>query len=235
LGVLVIVDAYTVRWLEYSVFIGGLLHLPLGLVEAGIVLDESVTDWIKGVAAGDEVAAQKLWERYFHRLIPLCRRKLGESPRRYADEEDVALSAFDSFFRGVQNDHFPQLHNRDSFWRLLVVIASRKAADQRHYQRRKKRGGGCVQGESALMVFPDGPGIEQVIGSEPTPEFAALVVEEYRRMLDALNNDTLRNIAVWKMEGFTNQEISARLGCTSRTVERKLRIIRKQWERKESE
>jgi DNA-directed RNA polymerase specialized sigma24 family protein len=49
-------------------------------------------------------------------------------------------------------------------------------------------------------------------------------------LLDLLNDSELRQIAVWKMEGYTSDEIAQKLQCVTRTVERKLRLIRKLWE-----
>ena len=51
-----------------------------------------------------------------------------------------------------------------------------------------------------------------------------------RHLLDRLSPE-LRSVALWKMEGFTNVEIAQRLGCVAGTVERKLRVIRKIWEK----
>lgn len=59
--------------------------------------DDSVSQWIDGLKAGEEAAAAKLWQRYYLRLVGLARKKLGDSPRRVADEEDVVLNAFQSF------------------------------------------------------------------------------------------------------------------------------------------
>src|SRR5438876_10303530 len=87
----------------------------------------SVTGWLGQLRSGDPAAAQQLWQRYFQRLVQLARQRLHGSPRRIADEEDVALSAFDSFCRDVQHDRWPQLLDRDNLWRLLVVITARKA------------------------------------------------------------------------------------------------------------
>ena len=56
----------------------------------------SVTTWVEQLRAGNRAAAQQLWERYFSRLVNLARTKLRGLRRRAADEEDVALSAFDS-------------------------------------------------------------------------------------------------------------------------------------------
>src|SRR5438874_1896729 len=54
----------------------------------------SVTNWLQALQVGDPEAAQKLWERYFQRLVSLARSRLRGAPRRAEDEEDVALSAF---------------------------------------------------------------------------------------------------------------------------------------------
>ena len=187
----------------------------------------SVTFWIDQLKAGDHAAAQPLWERYFERLVGLARSKLRGLPRRAADEEDVALSAFDSFCRGAEQGKFPQLADRDNLWPLLVVITARKALDLRTAERRQKRGGGAVLDEAA------GPDLEQVIGREPTPEFAAQVAEACQRLLDRLDDAELRSVALAKMEGYSNDETAVKLGCVTRTVERKLRLIRSIWEPKE--
>ena len=89
--------------------------------------DESVSQWIDGLKAGDEAAAAKLWQRYFRRLVGLARKKLGDSPRRVADEEDVAISAFQSFCQRAKEDRFPDLLDRDDLWHLIVRITERKA------------------------------------------------------------------------------------------------------------
>jgi DNA-directed RNA polymerase specialized sigma24 family protein len=197
--------------------------------------DESTAHWVRRLQNGDHAAAQPLWERYFHRLVPLARAKLQGLPRRAADEEDVALSAFDSFCRGAEAGRFPQLAGGDDLWPLLVVITARKALKWLERERCQKRGAGAVRGESAWPVSAADPerarGIEQVVGNEPSPAFAAEVAEEYRRLLDCLEDNTLRSIAVWKMEGYGNEEIAARLGCVLRTVERKLAAIRSLWRR----
>jgi hypothetical protein len=75
--------------------------------------EQSVSDWIGQLKAGDERAAQRLWEDYFQRLVRLARARLQGVPRRAADEEDVALSAFDSFCRGAEAGRFPRLNDRD--------------------------------------------------------------------------------------------------------------------------
>ena len=73
-------------------------------------------------------------------------------------------------------------------------------------------GGGRILDEAAL----DGPGpgggsagLDAIVGSEPTPAFAALVAEQYSRLLEKFGDQTLRRIALLKMEGYTLDEIAA--------------------------
>jgi RNA polymerase sigma factor (sigma-70 family) len=191
----------------------------------------SVTRWVTALKGGDPAAAQPLWERYHRQLVSLARQKL-QSARRSADEEDVVQSAFHSFFRGVARGRFPRLDDRDNLWRLLVLITARKALDLLAREQAKRRGGGTPPDEP--RISPGEPGrdeeaLEQVIGEEPTPEFAAQVAEQYQRLLDLLGDDTLRRVAVWKMEGLTTDEVAERLGCSRRTVARKLDAIRVLW------
>jgi DNA-directed RNA polymerase specialized sigma24 family protein len=188
----------------------------------------SVTRWLGELKAGDPAAAQRLWERYFTALVRLARVRLRMAPRAAEDEEDVALSAFDSFYAAAAQGRFPRLDDRDDLWRVLVTVTERKASDLLRRQRRLKRGGGRVAPE-ADMAGPERDLLDHIAGTAPTPAFAAQVADEYQRLLACLDNDTLRSVALWKMEGNTNNEIAAKLGCIPQTVERKLRAIRRIW------
>jgi DNA-directed RNA polymerase specialized sigma24 family protein len=181
----------------------------------------SITTWLDKLKRGQPHAAQPLWERYFARLVELARGKLAGLPRRMADEEDVALSAFQSFCVAAAAQRFPQLDSRDDLWQVLVLLTARKAAQQRRYQQRQKRGGEAHEEELAL---------DEVIGSEPDPAFATLVADQFQSLLARLADDTLRTIALRKLEGYSNGEIAALLPCSLRTVERRLGLIRSIWQ-----
>ena len=192
----------------------------------------SVSHWIVVAEARDEAAAQELWNRYFTQLVKLAHNRLSTRPPRGADAEDMALSAFNSFFKGLEQGRFPQLRGRNDLWRLLVVITARKVIDYVQHEGRQKRGGGRIVGESGIPTSNSSSaqrGIEQVIGDEPTPEFAVSVAEECELLLEQLGDAMLREVAQLKLEAYTNEEISQRLDCSLRTVERKLWLIRAKW------
>jgi DNA-directed RNA polymerase specialized sigma24 family protein len=195
--------------------------------------DQSVTVWLGQLQARDSAAAQQLWQRYLERLLRLAGRKLGDLPRRVADEEDVVLSAFNDFLRGVEEERFARLDDREDLWQVLVMLTERKAIGLRRRVQAEKRGGGQVRGESVLegdfAMSSAAPGIGQLAGCEPTPQFAAQVQEEYGHLFGLLADDTLRQIARGKLEGYTNAELAARLKLSLRAVERKLQLIRRQW------
>jgi DNA-directed RNA polymerase specialized sigma24 family protein len=189
--------------------------------------DGSITHWFGQLQAGDPAAAQQLWERYFRRLVGLARLKLRDAPRRAADEEDVALSAFDSFCRSAEQGRFPQLSDRDGLWRLLVVLTIRKAQhlvrDETRQKRRPVSNGFARPDEASVL--------EQVLSREPTPDLAAQVAEEYSALLRRLNDSKLEAIALLRMEGYTVEEIAPKLGTVGRTIKRKLQLIRSIWEK----
>jgi DNA-directed RNA polymerase specialized sigma24 family protein len=187
----------------------------------------SVTHWIRQLKEVDDPDAQReIWNRYFERLLALAREKLRNAPSRGEDEEDVVLSAMNTFFRGARIGRYPNLHDRSNLWALLVTITARKAINRVTRQRTLKRGGGQKRYPSALH---DPAVLEEVVGREPTPEFAVRVAEECQRRLDCLDESVLRQIAELKLQESTNGEIARELGVSKRTVERKLRRIRALW------
>ncbi len=204
--------------------------------------EEQVSQWLTLLQRGDQRAAEVIWREYFEKIVRLAKRRLGELPRRAADEEDVALSAMNSLFRGAEAGRFPRLEDRDDLWKLLVTITARKAIklQRRHFA--DKRGGGLVQGESVLVRRQDRDagmkgagmkGIDQVLGREPTPELADMLSETCRVMFADLGDDMLGQIALLKLEGYSNGEIADQLSCSKRTIERKLERIKDKWARGE--
>jgi DNA-directed RNA polymerase specialized sigma24 family protein len=201
------------------------------------VSDEaSVSHWLDGVKAGDEADIERLWDRYFRKLVALARAKLPARTRREIDEEDVALSAFHSFCERAGRGEFVEVADRNDLWRLLSTITARKVTSSIRHRTRLKRGGGRVLGESAMFENDDEGGavVSQFLSREPSPEDAAAFAEDYERLFERLTNPILRQIALRRLEGCSSEEIAAELSVSARTVDRKLQLIRALWEEERS-
>ncbi len=185
----------------------------------------SVQHWIAQLKAGDPQIIRLLWERYYPRLVKLARKKLRGQARRAADEEDIALEALHSFCLDAAQNKFPQLRTHDDVWSLLVLITAREALALKQARHHRKRGG------SGILGLGGEHDLDRIVGSEPSPAFAIEVAEEQQRLLWLLPSDDLRQVAQWKLEGWTNEEIAVKLDCHVRTIGRKLKQIRETWEK----
>ena len=163
-----------------------------------------------------ESAVGPLLAVYFERMVQLARKRLRDLPGMAAYDEDLALRSFYSVYRRLRDPERPlQLTGRDDLWRLLAARTISRAIDLLRRHRPGEVPGQC--------------NLEQLLTREPTPEEAAATADECRRLLDLLEDQELRQIALWKVEGYTNEEIAARLDCVPRTIERKVRRIRLLW------
>jgi RNA polymerase sigma factor (sigma-70 family) len=186
----------------------------------------STTYWLRQLKAGNKDAAQELWERYYQRLVAVARKRLnGRLGRSVADESDIAQSAFMCFYRAAQAGRFPQLNDRNDLWRLLITIAERRIIMRLRRENRLKR----TPSKLGPIYDREPIDVDEIAGREPTPEFCAVTIESVRSLLNQLDDSTLRSLALMKLEGYTNEEMARRLGCSLSTVERKLRRIRHTW------
>jgi RNA polymerase sigma factor (sigma-70 family) len=197
----------------------------------------SVTRFIDQLRSSDPTvrneAARQIWMRYFPQLIDVARRQLDARVRgRRDDEEDVLIDVYKSLCLRMQKGEY-QLDSRTDPWSLLVAMTHNKA---RKVGTRHTRQARDVRREQPATLAADSDfphlAFERMESSDPTPSEAAILNEEFERRIGSLE-EPLRQIALWKLEGYTNEEIAAsdKLDCTVRTVERKLERIRKKWHR----
>ena len=183
----------------------------------------SVTRIFNDLKNGDHSAAGQLWCFLQKRLMNLSRNATRHDQKMVYDEQDVALSAFFTLCDGCESQRYDNIANRDELWRLLAVITVNKARKKAAHENRLKRGGGLTRvddGDALLRLLPDG---------RPGPEVALLMQDECSRLLQLLGKKELQLVALHKVEGHTNEEIAARLGCTRRAVQRRLSLIRNIW------
>jgi RNA polymerase sigma factor (sigma-70 family) len=185
--------------------------------------DPPVTLWIAAAKDRDPEAEQSLWNHYFQRVIRYARSRMFVLQGTVYDEEDAAVSALNSLFRGMQTSRFPRLDDRHNFWRLLTLITKRKMRAQWRRESADRRS------KPSPAVITEEISIHDIISDDPTPDFVAQMMDETEHLLSKLDDERLRRIAVMKLDGLTNDEIAERLQCATRTVQRKMDLIRDQW------
>lgn len=179
------------------------------------------TDLIPQVIQGEGDAINKIWHDFFQRLVTLARTKLRGMPRRSADEEDVALSALNSFFNGAKRGAFRRLEDSKDLWQILVMITVRKAADLVQYESREIRDWRRVASGDADAAL-----LEDLLRREPDPAFALELADQLAKLRD----ERLAVVALRKLEGHTNEEIATELDVSVKTIEKRLSRIRQTWE-----
>jgi DNA-directed RNA polymerase specialized sigma24 family protein len=177
---------------------------------------QSITRLIRAVQDGSSSAVRPLLSAYFDRLVRLASKRLRNLPGLAGYDEDLALRSFHSVYQRLRDPARPlHLAGRDDLWRLLATRTISRAIDLiRRYR---------------PAEVPGVEDVTQLLTRDPTPEEAAELADECRRLLDSLHEPELRQIALWKVEGYTHAEIATRLNCVPRTIERKVSLIRLLW------
>lgn len=195
---------------------------------AGMSAEDPITLWIDQLRDHDPEAAAQIWRHFGIRILAAARRRLPAKNRAGYDEEDAAQSAFHSLCTGLSRGRFTDIQNRDSLWRLLLVIISRKISARRRYNARQCREAARSVQESTLLHDSE-QGLDSLPASTLSPEYAAQFEEICEEMFSGLESESLRQVGLLKMEGFTDEEIATRLNCSRRTVQRRLEVIRRNW------
>lgn len=187
-------------------------------------VSHSITIWIENLKLqGDSSeAAAQIWKRFFERLLPIARARLVGLRDPAIDEDDVLVSVFDLFFRAAKNGKFARLNDRDDLWQILLMLTDRKATEQFRRTHAIKRGRLARQ----LPV----EALAHVTDYHPSPEFLVAFNDELTKSIENLQKKQLRDVALLRLNGFENREIAEQLQMSLSSVERKLRLIRKQWE-----
>ncbi len=194
-----------------------------------VLSSHSVTVMIQQLKESNSEAANAIWKRFFHHLLPLARAKLKGLSDRGVDEEDVLVSVFDRFFAAAKEDRFARLNDRDDLWQILLMLTDRKVSERYRRSHAQKRGGGQV---ASLDGVPEGQAADwrELVDVELPHEYVVAFNDNLQHAITALEEEKTRNVALFKLEGYENREIAERLGISLSSVERKLRVIREKWQ-----
>jgi DNA-directed RNA polymerase specialized sigma24 family protein len=193
-------------------------------IETGLGPDEAaVTRWLTELRQGDEAAAGRLWDHLYRRLLLLAEREMARKAPKGFDGEDVALSAFHTLCQSLQQGRYGDVENRYELWQLLMVITINKARRRVRDENRLRRGGGLTRRDDA------GEFLGSLVTPEPDPQAVSMAREECQRLIESLGSRDLQMVVLLKAEGCTDEQVAESLGCTRRTVQRRLTLIRDLW------
>ncbi|MDX1967350.1 MAG: ECF-type sigma factor [Planctomycetaceae bacterium] len=190
----------------------------------------SVTEWLQQLREGDGAAAARLWERYGQALRQLAKSRHRAVLGPADDEEDLAQSVFAGLWGGVASGHMDSIQDRDELWYVLITITKYKALRRQEYQSAQKRFGKTL----SIHAITEESSAETAVAlasNDPPPDLAAMVEDEHERLMSLLDDPAMRRIAEMKLTGLTHQEVARELKLSSRTIIRKLSIIRDLWSR----
>lgn len=176
----------------------------------------SITGLYQRWLGGDRTGFEQLITHFRSRLLALANSVRDRRFQSTAEAEDALQSAMFSLWESPNQAGLAESADRDDLWNVLGTMTVRKVLRHQERELAQKRGGGkVVTGmpmEAMAMVAEDG-----ALGAH---------VEELLGLLD----EELRQFAMLRLSGHTNQEISRELDCSERKVERKLQLIRAVWQ-----
>jgi RNA polymerase sigma factor (sigma-70 family) len=175
---------------------------------------------------GDRDAADGLMRFFYPKMLAVARRLLSQWPLAVLDGADVAQSAFATFCKRVEGGEFRRGLRRDELWRLLAKITIRRARRRIRKELADKRRRPDLLDEAMLSLRFDDATLAEVARQKGFDDLDLFCQE----LLDRLGDDELRQIALWRLMGYSNREIADMKGCSERTIERKLELIRAIWD-----
>ncbi len=170
--------------------------------------------------AGDQDAAKELFDRYASRLVALARKQISQRLASRVDPEDVVQSVFRSFFGRVKAGKF-HIEEQDDLGKLLVRITVHKTLRKVEFHQAAKRDPRmeAVQGDFAS------DDLVQVLDREPSPEAVVAFVDQLDHFLSQLRPEE-RQILEMRFEGYSNGEITKKLGIYDRKIRRLIERVR---------
>ena len=174
---------------------------------------------LERLRSGDEPAAATLFARYFGRLTGLARRRMSARLSRRADPEDVAMSAYRSFFVGAREGRYV-LGRGGDLWRLLSAIALHKLLKKVRHEEAARR---SIQVELPIDRVAEDRIVRTLAGSGPMEDLtAADELDWIASRLDTFG----RRVLELRLQGLLVPEIARDSGRLERSVRRSLARIR---------
>ncbi|MBN2448299.1 MAG: sigma-70 family RNA polymerase sigma factor [Phycisphaerae bacterium] len=170
--------------------------------------DETIANWCRAAAAGDDDALEHLLWTHQRRLLGFARRKIGVDWQGKIDADDILQEAYIEIARTIANF---EPRGPDSFYHWATRIISNRFIDQVRHWRREKRDAtreitaraGSTEAQNSLLArcmakIPSPSGVmrhEDALAAMQT--CIARLPDDYRVVIQRLyiNQEPLRDVA----------------------------------------
>jgi RNA polymerase sigma factor (sigma-70 family) len=201
---------------------------------------------VRQLKEGHPDAIEEIVRRYYWRMVGMAKRLLRglNVEPAWFDCDDAVNTTLLKLCEAAKAGKIHSMEETANFWNLFYSILKRNILLAREHNARLKRGGpgslrssrdGRSTSSEPKDVLPVGRlsrGVEILDDLRcylPLPDVASNSKQVVELLLDLLDDPLLRTIATMRAEAYTNDEIAKTLGTTTRTIERKLTIIRDIW------
>lgn len=185
--------------------------------------DAKFTTIFQRIKGGDDDAFTELYQTLKERLKEVAQRKIKiiGAPTQATDEDDIVDSVFMRFRKRAMGDYFSDYSDRKALWFLLVKITHDRVIGLARYEGSAKR-------DKSRTASLEGNTIESF---QQSADALVQLQDTLRFLLENLENDKfrLREIAGYVLQEYPKPEIAERIGISTRTVERRIELLKKRW------
>lgn len=178
----------------------------------------SVSSWLDELSQGDDEAAAPLRQRFRDRLIRRANRIRQEQPDVEVESEDIADSVFCNVIHKIRAGESAGIDDRKRLWRFLEKSLFHKLLDLKRKSRVRKN----LQSRETADV------LDSVPDDRFSPEQFAELNDQLEYVVRLLDEDT-REVFKLVCEGHSTTEIAGAMNLSRRTVQRKIALIRDEW------
>lgn len=182
---------------------------------------EDLSRILKNVQLGMGDAESHLHQKFVGRLVRLASSRINARFKAKIEPEEIVQSVFASFFRRHSRGEF-HFEDWNDLWALLVKITVRKCSNKVDWFLSAKRN---INLELEGKVSNSRDSSINAIANEPTAHEISIFHELLDQLLDSLS-ELQQQVVGLRLQGYSNLEISEKIGRSERTVYRTLNNVR---------
>lgn len=187
----------------------------------------SVSNWILGARQGDPVAIEEIVSRYLARVANCAQSMLAADEQRIRDGQDIATDVLMKMASELSSGQHQQLRDRNDLWVLLISIVNEQVVQNRNdWQQRNG-----VPQELTLTDYLShcDQDLELLLSKGNKYGSLQAILDRMDDLIALVKDQQSKEVALLKLQGYSNRDIGARLGLVAKTVDRKVSKIISRW------